>query len=99
MKVDITSAAEADLEAIADYIARDNPVRALSFVRELYERCLDIGDMPEAWPVVPRYEHHRIRRRVHGRYLIFYRVGKDRIIILHVLNGAMDVDGILFPDG
>lgn len=99
MKLDITSAAEADLEAIADYIARDNPVRALSFVRELYERCLDIADMPEAWPIVPRYEHHGIRRRVHGRYLIFYRVSKDRITILHVLNGAMDVEALLFPEG
>ncbi|MFN5999577.1 MAG: type II toxin-antitoxin system RelE/ParE family toxin [Paracoccaceae bacterium] len=99
MKVDITSAAEADLEAIADYIARDNPVRALSFVRELYERCLDIAEMPAAWPMVPRYEHHGIRRRVHGRYLIFYRVSADCITILHVLNGAMDVEAILFPEG
>lgn len=99
MKVDITSAAEADLEAIADYIARDNPVRALSFVRELYERCLDIAEMPAAWPIVPRYEHHGIRRRVHGHYLIFYRVSKDRITILHVLNGAMDAEALLFPDG
>jgi toxin ParE1/3/4 len=99
MKVDITSAAEADLEGIADYIARDNPVRAVSFVRELYERCLDIADMPAAWPIVPRYEHHRIHRRVNGRYLIFYRVGDDRITILHVLNGAMDVEAILFPEG
>ncbi len=99
MKVDITSAAEADLEAIADHIARDNPARALSFVGELYARCLEIADMPDAWPCVPRYEHHGIRRRVHGRYLIFYRVGKDRIIILHVLNGAMDVEAILFPEG
>jgi toxin ParE1/3/4 len=99
MKLDITSAAEADLEEIADYIARDNPVRAMTFVRELYERCFDIADMPEAWPVVPRYEHHGIRRRVHGRYLIFYQVGEDRIVILHVLNGAMDVEAILFPEG
>lgn len=99
MKVEITSAAEADLEGIADYIARDNPVRAVSFVRELYERCLDIADMPEAWPIVPRYEYHRIRRRVHGRYLIFYRVSADYITILHVLNGAMDVEAILFPEG
>jgi toxin ParE1/3/4 len=99
MKVDITSAAEADLEEIADYIARDNPVRALSFVRELYERCLDIAEMPAAWPIVPRYEHHGIRRRVHGRYLIFYRVSADCITILHVLNGAMDVEAILFPEG
>jgi toxin ParE1/3/4 len=99
MKVDITSAAEADLEEIADYIARDNPVRALSFVRELYERCLDIAEMPAAWAIVPRYEHHGIRRRVHGRYLIFYRVSADCITILHVLNGAMDVEAILFPEG
>jgi plasmid stabilization system protein ParE len=99
MKVDITSAAEADLEQIADYIARDNPVRALSFVRELYERCLDIAEMPAAWPIVPHYEHHGIRRRVHGRYLIFYRVSADCITILHVLNGAMDVEAILFPEG
>ena len=48
MKLDITSAAEADLEEIADYIARDNPVRAMTFVRELYERCFDIADMPPA---------------------------------------------------
>jgi toxin ParE1/3/4 len=99
MKVEITSAAEADLEAIADYIARDNPVRAESFVRELYERCLDIADTPDAWPMVPRYELHCIRRRVQGRYLIFYRVSKYRITILHVLNGAMDVEAILFPEG
>jgi toxin ParE1/3/4 len=99
MIVELTAAAEADLESIGDYIARDNPVRALSFVRELYRSCLDIADMPEAWPAVPRYEHHRIRRRVHGRYLIFYRFGAGRITILHVLNGAMDVEAILFPDG
>ena len=99
MIVDITAEAEADLEAIGDYIARDNPVRAISFVRELYQRCLELADMPEAWTVVPRYEHQDIRRRVHGRYLIFYRIGPDRITVLHVLNGAMDVEAILFPVG
>lgn len=99
MKVQITAEAEADLESIADYIARDNPARALSFVRELYQLCLEIADMPQAWPVVPRYEHHDVRRRIHGRYLIFYRIGTDRITILHILNGAMNVEAILFPDG
>ncbi|KAF0114660.1 MAG: toxin (ParE-type) of toxin-antitoxin system [Rhodobacteraceae bacterium] len=99
MIVELTATAEADLEYIGDYIARDNPARATSFVRELYRSCLDIADMPEAWPVVPRYEHHGIRRRVHGRYLIFYRVGAGRVTILHVLNGAMDVEALMFPDG
>ena len=40
--------AEIDLEEIADYIARDNPRRALSFVRELRERCEKIAAFPEA---------------------------------------------------
>lgn len=99
MNVELTAAAEADLEAIGDYIARDNSVRAANFVRELYRTCLDIAEMPHAWPVVPRYEHHGIRRRVHGRYLIFYRIGEMQITILHILNGAMDVEAILFPEG
>ena len=99
MIVELTAASEADLEAIGDYIARDNPVRAASFVRELFRSCLDTAEMPEAWPVVSRYEHHGIRRRVHGRYLIFYRIGEMQITILHILNGAMDVEAILFPEG
>ena len=97
MIVELTAAAEADLELIGEHIARDNPLRAASFVRELYRSCLDIADMPEAWPVVPRYEHHGIRRRIHGRYLIFYRIENARITILHILNCAMDVEPILFP--
>ena len=99
MIVDMTATAEAELEALGDYIARDNPHCAASLVRELHRCCLDIAEMTEAWPVVRRYEHHGIRRRVHGRYLIFYRIGDDRITILHILNGAMDVDAILFPEG
>ena len=54
MKVEFTLAAEADLEQIGDYIARDNPARALSFVRELARSCLELAEMPEAWPVVTR---------------------------------------------
>jgi toxin ParE1/3/4 len=99
MIVELTAAAEADLEAIGDYIAQHNPAQALSFVRELSRSCLELADMPEAWPIIPRYEDHGVRRRVHGRYLIFYRVAEGRITILHVLNGAMDVEAILFPNG
>ena len=98
MIVELTAAAEADFESIGDYIARDNPVRAASFVRELYRSCLDIADMPESWPFVPRYEHHGIRRRVHGRYLIFYRIEAARIIVIHIMHGARDYEGLLFPD-
>lgn len=98
MIVDITVTAENDLEEIGDYIAQDNPTRALSFILELRDKCLSLSDMPYGFPLVPRYERHNIRRRVHGDYLIFYRVGTDRITILHVLHGARDYAAILFED-
>lgn len=94
MIVEITAEAEADLEAIGDYIAR-----AISFVRELGRSCMELAELPEAWPIVSRYETQSIRRRVHGRYLIFYQIRGDKVTVLHVLNGAMDVDAILFPQG
>lgn len=38
MKLGISPLAEQDMEAIGDYIAQDNPVRAVSFTEELYRR-------------------------------------------------------------
>lgn len=85
-----------DLERTADYIARDNPRRALTFIQELRTSCLDLADTPEGFALVPRYERQGIRRRVHGSYLIFYRVRGERIIVIHVLHGATDYAEILF---
>jgi toxin ParE1/3/4 len=57
MIVVITEAAEADLEAIADWIAEDNPARALTFVLELRQRCKTLADMPRGYALVPPYEN------------------------------------------
>ena len=46
MKVVITAAAEDDLEAIAERIARDSPRRALAFVEELRACCLPLARSP-----------------------------------------------------
>ncbi|WP_423241958.1 type II toxin-antitoxin system RelE/ParE family toxin, partial [Pantoea agglomerans] len=62
------------LERIADYIARDNPCRALSFVMELRDKCMSLANLHQTFPLVQRYEHHNIRRRVYKNYLIFYRL-------------------------
>jgi toxin ParE1/3/4 len=98
MIVRFTSEAEHDLERIADYIAKDNPSRALSFVLELSDKCLSLAETHQVFPLVSRYEQYCIRRRVHGNYLIFYRVDADQVVIIHVLHGAMDYAGILFVD-
>jgi plasmid stabilization system protein ParE len=46
MKLGISPLAEQDMEAIGDYIAQDNPVRAVSFTEELYQQCLLIAESP-----------------------------------------------------
>jgi toxin ParE1/3/4 len=95
MVVIVTGPAEADLEHIADYIATRNPLRALTFVRELRDKCEALADAPRAYPLVPRYEHFGIRRRPYGHYLIFYRIAID---IVHILHGAQNYEPILFPE-
>nr|WP_175016718.1 type II toxin-antitoxin system RelE/ParE family toxin [Burkholderia lata] len=99
MTVRLSDFAIAELEAIADYIARDNPQRAVTFVREIRDKCLSLAAMPLAFPLVPRFERHGVRHRVYGNYQIFYRVVGDppaRIDILHILHGARDYASILF---
>lgn len=97
MIVHLTSEAEYDLETIGDYIARDNRARALTFLQELRSKCLGLADMPERFPLVPRYEATGVRRRVHGDYLIFYRVEPEKVVIIHILHGAQNYGAILFP--
>jgi len=66
MIVELTGEAERDLERIGDWIARDDPVRALSFIGELRARCMGLDRFPEHFPLVPRYETHGVRHLVHA---------------------------------
>ncbi|MDP3316243.1 MAG: type II toxin-antitoxin system RelE/ParE family toxin, partial [Devosia sp.] len=84
MIVAFTEEAEADLQAIGDYIAYDNPDRAASFVEEIIDRCLKIGQNPSAFALVPRYAHLGIRKRSFGSYLIFYRASEETVEVLHI---------------
>ena len=93
-----TAKAEADLENIADHIAAESPRRALSFISELRSAVLSLATFPNAYPLVPRFERHGVRRKSYGDYLIFYTVELNRLVILHILHGTQDYELILFPD-
>jgi plasmid stabilization system protein ParE len=97
MIVELADEAERDLEAIGDRIAGDNPLRAVTFIRELRARCTALTEFPERFPLVPRYEKHGVRHLVHGNYLIFYRAEAGKVVVLHILHGAMDYAEVLFP--
>ncbi len=96
MKTFITKKAQTDLREIALFIARDSPRRAVTFINELTRKCEEIALMAEAFPLVEGREHHGLRRRVYKNYLIFYYVKNNRVLIVHVLNGARQTDRLNF---
>jgi toxin ParE1/3/4 len=95
MRVRLSAEARQDLIAIGDYIRRDNPARARSFVQELVEKCGSLATLPEGYPIVCRYEKKGVRRRVHGNYCIFYHIVREQIFVIHILHGAQDYEAIL----
>jgi toxin ParE1/3/4 len=80
LKVRLSERAEADLLGIGMWIERDDPVRAASYVDEVEQACLTIGEFPNRFPVAPEFGED-IRKRSHGEYLILYRVGADVTIV------------------
>ncbi len=97
MKVAFSPDSVADLKDVFDYIARSNPFRAGTFVRELRDAAVAIADHPFAWPLIPRYEGKGFRRRVHRGYLIFFDASGQDVVILRILNGMQDYERLLFP--
>lgn len=95
MKVTLSSRARRDLEGIRTYIEKDNPARAISFVGELRDTAKRLARMPRAFPLVPRYERHGIRRRSHKGYGILYSVEPDRIFIHRIIGPGQDHDAAL----
>jgi toxin ParE1/3/4 len=90
MKCSFSPLAEIDLEEIADYIARDNPRRALSFVCELRERCVKITSFPEAARLRPELAED-IRLVPYGRYSICYTVQPGEVRIERIVPGGRNL--------
>jgi len=88
--------AAADLEEIADYIARDNPARAATFVAELEAKCRAVAETPELYPARTDLAPG-LRTAVHRRYLVLYRdlQGKNTVRIERVLHSARNLSRLL----
>jgi plasmid stabilization system protein ParE len=57
------------LIGIADYVAVENPQRALSFIKEIKAKIGVLAEFPFMYPILSRYEKIGIRRGVHGNCL------------------------------
>jgi toxin ParE1/3/4 len=87
LEVEFSPEAEADLEDIALYIARDNPLAAEAWVQKLIVAAENAAMMPRAGRIVPEMEDPDIREVFLKTYRIVYRVEPKRIVVLTVFEG------------
>ncbi|MBO1502460.1 type II toxin-antitoxin system RelE/ParE family toxin [Serratia proteamaculans] len=90
MGLTISPAAVCDIENIGDYIAQDNPSRALSFISELYNQCQRIGESPEAYQKRPELGPG-VRISAYGKYLIVFTAIQRNVRIERVFHGARNI--------
>ncbi|PIS45546.1 MAG: plasmid stabilization protein [Ignavibacteria bacterium CG08_land_8_20_14_0_20_37_9] len=87
MKLNWTKEALQRLQAIEDYIARDNIKAAGGFVDKLIYLAETLVDNPRKGRVVPELSIENIRELLHKNYRIVYLVKKNSIEILTVFEG------------
>jgi len=90
MKLTISSLAENDIEDIGDYIAKDNPPLALTFVKELSNQCKKIAESPLIYRLRPELSDN-IRACIYRKYIIFFQCNDNQVFIVRVLHSAMDL--------
>lgn len=89
-KLVILPAARADLIEIGDFIALDNPPRAVSFMADIETKIVEIGERPGSFQRRDDL-HPGLRHAPHGRYLIFFIERDGEVQIVRVLQGARNM--------
>ena len=76
-----------DLDAIADYIALDNPEAAKGLVQNVFRHVGQLADHPKSGSKPQELKGWRYRQIVETPCRIFYREEGSRVIILHIIRG------------
>ncbi len=81
-----TEPALSDLDAIADYIALDNPEAAKRLVRKVFRHVEQLADHPRSGSKPEELKGWRYRQIVEPPCRIFYRQEGSRVFILYVMR-------------
>lgn len=92
----LTEIARRDLDDIWDSIAADDISAADRMIDGLYTLISRLLEFPSMG--VPRDDlRSGTRSFVHKKYLVFYTVSADALIVLRVVYGGRDLSSINFP--
>ena len=90
--------AERDLLAIIEYIADDSPSRAYDIFKQVRRKASSLSSFPERGRVVPELREQGISQYhelIVGQWRIIYRISKDHVYVLSVLDSRRSVEDVL----
>ncbi len=93
MQLELSSYVEGDLDDIADFIAQDNPGRALTFIKDIRTKFSDIRLNPLIYQLRPDIGEEA-RMATVGNYAILFRVMSDVVRIERVIYGGRDLPDV-----
>lgn len=93
MRLELSRYIEGDLDGIADYIAQDNPHRAVTFIQDIRAKFHDIQRQPLIYQLRPDIAEEA-RAATVGNYAILFRVTGEVVRIERVVYGGRDLPNI-----
>lgn len=87
-RVGWTESAWQELEAAAQYIARDSSYFASALIHEARLAAQSLRKSPHRGRIVPELRDNSVREIFVKQYRLIYEVGSDQVIILSFLHGA-----------
>ena len=94
MQLELSRYIEGDLDDIADYIAQDNPGRAVSFIQDIRRKFNDIQRSPLSYQLRPDIGEEA-RMATVGSYAILFRATGEVVRIERVAYGGRDLPDVL----
>jgi toxin ParE1/3/4 len=83
--------AEADLNEILEFIARDKPGAAFRWVQRIRDTCEQLAKQPAIGERRPEFKKGEVRSSLVGNYAIFYRTLTYGIEIARIVRGERDL--------
>lgn len=83
-----------DLDASAEFIARDSPRYAAAFVRRIRDASRTLTSMAERGRRVPEIRDEALRELLVGSHRLIYEVAGADVYILALVHGARDLEGL-----
>ncbi|MBK8676259.1 MAG: type II toxin-antitoxin system RelE/ParE family toxin [Cellvibrionales bacterium] len=75
-----------DLDAIADYIALENPTAAAALVQRVFSHVEQLAQHPESGSRPQELKKSRYRQIAEPPCRIFYRFDGHKVFVLHVMR-------------